>query len=70
MTRAFISLCRLNIKDAFSIHPGIFLMPLFFLYFWQNGAVFKNKILNRTLIILAAVLFFAHYMHRLIIYGG
>lgn len=71
ITRAFLSLLKFNFKDAFFYNPGIYLMPLFFLYFWQNGAVFKNKALNATILILATVLFLARYvLHILINYGG
>lgn len=71
ITRAFVALLKFNIKDAFFYNPCIFLMPLFFLYFWQNGVVFKNKTLNNMVLILAAVLFLIRYiLHIFINYGG
>ena len=71
ITRAFISLLKLNIKDAVFYNPCIFLMPLFFLYFWQNGVVFKNKTLNRIILIFSFILFLMRYLlHILITYGG
>lgn len=43
MTRACVSLLRLDIPAAFSYHPMVFFLPLMYLYFLYDGRLFGKK---------------------------
>ena len=62
MSRACAALLQLKIKEAFAYYPCIAFMPLFYLYFWQDGAVFRNKKVNAFVLIIAAILFMLCYI--------
>jgi len=66
ITHAFIALITLRLNDAFAYNPCVFLMPLFYLYFWQNGIVFRNQIINRLVIWGCLLLFILRYILLLI----
>jgi len=62
MSRACMALLQLKFREAFAYYPCIIFMPLFYLYFWQDGAVFRNKKVNNLVLIIAAVLFAVCYI--------
>ena len=62
MTHAFLALLSFRFRDAFSYNPCIFLLPLFYLYFWQNGVVFRNRLINRLVLLIAGCLFILRYI--------
>lgn len=62
MTRAVVSALRGDWRLAWEYHPGIVLLPLFYLYFWQDGRVFHSKALNTGVLAAAALLFFLRYI--------
>jgi hypothetical protein len=46
MTRAVISLLRLDFIGAINHHPMVFSLPILYLYFLIDGGLFKSKLLN------------------------
>lgn len=63
MTRAFYSLFKLNIHDAFIYHPLFWMVPIFIIIY-----LFKNKIPNKTFKIIVGiyiVAFITCYLIRL-----
>lgn len=62
MTRALQAVLSFRWRDAFASNPCIFLMPLLYLYFWQNGVVFCNKMVNKLVLILLLILFLLRYI--------
>lgn len=65
MTRAFLSIIHLDFKSAFNYNPMIFMMPVFIIYIFKDGIVFKNKNLNFIILILCFIIFFLSYFIRL-----
>lgn len=66
MTRAWLSLLRGDIGQAFAFHP-LFLLPLFFLLIF----IFKDRIQNRVfngLLFIGLVLFLLVYFMRLLVF--
>ena len=62
MTRACIAALRLDLKTAFSYHPMFFSVPLLVLYYYFDGNLFKNKMMNRTVFILIAAGFAINWL--------
>ncbi len=54
MTRALISVLRLDFKAAFSYHSMFWSMPILYLLFLKDGKIFDKKIYN--IIILAIII--------------
>ena len=50
MTRAVISLLRLDFIGAINYHPMVFSLPILYLYFLVDGGLFKSKKLNTLLL--------------------
>lgn len=48
LTRAFVSILRLDFTSAFSYHFMFWSVPLLYICFLLDGKLFKNKILNLT----------------------
>ena len=46
MTRACIAAMRLDFCEAFAYNPMFWSVPILYLYFLCDGALFKNKIIN------------------------
>lgn len=51
MTRAFLSLIKLDLYAAFQYNSMIFLMPILYLYFLFDGSLLKNKRINMIIFI-------------------
>lgn len=67
MTRAAVSLLRLDFKSAFYYHPLVFIMPPVFLYI-IHIRVIKHRLSKKTeitLLIVVILLFAAVYFYRL-----
>ena len=43
MTRAWLSVLRLDIIEAFGFHELFWTVPVLYLFFWFDGALFKKK---------------------------
>lgn len=43
MTRALVSLLRLDLPGAFDYHPMVFFLPLMYIYFLYDGRLFGKK---------------------------
>jgi hypothetical protein len=56
MTRAWLSVLRLDIAAALDYHYLFWTVPILYLFFWFDGALFKKKQLDRIILfgILAA----------------
>lgn len=64
MTRAFLSLIKGDIKNAFLYHPLFFLMPIIFvLYIFRDKFVDKTK---KILLVAFIIIFLVCYIIRLI----
>lgn len=64
MTRAFLSLLKGDIKNAFLYHPLFFLMPIIFvLYIFRDKFVDKTK---KILLVAFIIIFLVCYIIRLI----
>lgn len=50
MTRAYINLVKLNVAGAFEMHPMFWSVPILALYYFFDGNLFSNKIINRLLL--------------------
>ena len=66
MTRAMIRLIHFDISGAFSYHRMFFSVPILFMYFLYDGKLFKNKILNNTVLIAIALGFVINWIRGLI----
>lgn len=66
MSRAMLSALRLDFAAAFSYHPMFWAMPILYLYFLYDGALFRKKWLDRALLILFAAGFVIHWVFSLV----
>lgn len=66
MTRAVISLLKLDFSTAFEYHPMVFSLPILFAYIILDGVPFKNRILNISVISAVGVGFLVVWILRLI----
>lgn len=64
MTRALLSVLRLDFTAALAYHPLFFLTPLMLLYFLFDGRLFKKSI-DAVLIALIAAAFVLVWILRL-----
>ena len=62
MSRAVMSVLRLNFDAAFSYHPMVFSLPILYLYFLFGGKVFNRKWLDRSVLIAIGVGFFINFI--------
>lgn len=65
MTRAVISLCRLDFAAAFNYHPLVFLLPVIILFIVKGGKIFKNRFINYTVMFAIIGAFVINYGIRL-----
>ena len=66
MTRAATSLLSLDFKAALYYHPMVFSLPVLLLYFLFDGNLFKNKTVNRTVLVLIFVGFSVNWAINLL----
>ncbi len=65
MSRAFFSLMRLDFAAAFSYHRMFWSVPILYLYFLFDAKLFKNKILNYTVLGLVILGFIINWMMKI-----
>lgn len=68
-TRAVFCMLSLDFKTAFSYHPMFWSSIILALYFVFDGHVFKNKLVNKIVILSIIALFFITWIVRLVIFG-
>lgn len=69
MTRAWVSVLRLDFGAAFFWHPLFLLGPVVVLAgFWKTGYLFKSKKWSTVFWIALAVLFIGFYLWRMFLY--
>lgn len=66
MTRAYLSLFRLELGQAFAWHPMFWSVPLLVLLYFLDGKLFKTKWLNTALLIALGVGFLVHWIMLLL----
>ena len=66
MTRALVSLLRLDLAGAFSYHPMVFFLPLMYIYFLCDGKLFPGKWADRIIWIVIGLGFAAHWLRLLL----
>ena len=65
MTRACMAALRLDIAGAFSYHWMFWSVPVLLVYYFLDGRVFKNKILNAGLLWFIGFGFLANWIYTL-----
>lgn len=65
MTRALLSVLRLDFVSAFNYHPMFWSVPVVFAFLIFDGKIFKNKKLNYTVLSLIAVGFAINWAFKL-----
>ncbi len=66
MTRALISAFKLDIKAAFSFHFMFWSIPLLLGYFFFDGKLFKQRLINKIVFIVIASGFFINWIIKLL----
>lgn len=66
MTRAMLSVLKLNFKEAFAFHPMFWSVPILYVYIIKDGRLFKNKILNFALLILIGIGFLSNWLIKIL----
>lgn len=67
MTRAYISLFRGNITQAFDYHP-LFLAPFVIIIMMQEKIRTNKKLFNRLIILLTAILFVVYAIRLILLF--
>ncbi|MCH5298573.1 MAG: DUF2752 domain-containing protein [Ruminococcus sp.] len=67
LSRAWLSALRLDFPAAFSFHPMFWSIPIFYLYILFDAKLFKNAIINWTVLGLMAAGFLVNYIFVLVI---
>ena len=62
MTRAVLSLFKLDFKAALNYHGMVWSLPILGLYFLCDGRPFKNKYINRAIIVAIGIGFFINWL--------
>lgn len=62
MTRAVISALKFDFAAAFSYHKMFWSLPVLVIYFLADGKVFKNKIINITVLLLIGIGFLLNWV--------
>ena len=65
MTRALLSVLRLDFVSAFNYHPMFWSVPVVFAFLIFDGKIFKNKKINYTVLSLIAVGFAINWAFKL-----
>jgi len=66
MSRALLSALRLDFRSAFEYHAMFWSVPLLYLYFLLDGRPFRNKFINRAVIIIILSGFVANWIFSLV----
>ncbi len=70
MTRAWVSVAKLQFGRAFSYHPMFWSVPIAYLYILYDGRLFRNRWLNLTVLLLIGAGFLIAYIIRIIEFLG
>ena len=62
MTRAWLSVLRLDFVGAFEYHSLFWTVPVIALFFWVDGKLFRWNWLNYTIMIGIAALYLARWL--------
>ena len=65
MTRAVFSALRLDLAAAFSYHWMFWSVPILLAFFLLDGKLFKQKLLNRLILLLIGGGFIANWIYSL-----
>ena len=68
MTRAYIALVHLNLKEAFRLHPMFWSMPILVAYFFKDYRLLKTKWVNDGILILIGLGFIVQWIVKIIFY--
>ena len=66
MTRALISVLRLDFKSAFSYHFMFWSIPILYLAFLRDGKLFENRLLNILFYIFILIGFLINWIVRIL----
>jgi len=70
MTRAWLSLLRLDLISALEYHPMFWSVPVFLLYLFYDGRLFRRQWLNNLILFGLLGAFLLCYCIRLIVFLG
>lgn len=70
MSRAWLSLLRLDLVSALEYHPMFWSVPVFLLYIFYDGRLFRNLRLNNWILFGLLGAFMLCYCIRLIVFLG
>lgn len=65
MTRAVLALLRGEFSAAFEYHAMVWSLPLLYIYFWCDGALFRKKWLDRSVLLGIAAGFLAVWVQKI-----
>lgn len=66
MTRAVLSILKLDFSGAFREHPMVFSMPILYLYFLVDGGLFKSKFWDTLVLVLIALGFLVNWVANIV----
>ena len=66
ITRALISTFKFDFISAFAYNSMFWSIPVIYLYFLFDGNLFKNKLVNRAVIILIGIGFLINWVYSLL----
>jgi len=66
MTHALMKALTFDFREAFRYHPMFWSVPVLFLYFFKDGVLFKNKILNLGVFIAILSGFMVNWIYKLV----
>lgn len=64
MTRAYLSLLRLDIGEAFAYHPLFWLVPIMFFAIWKKQKI--KPVYYKAILTIAVFLFLTIYIYRIV----
>lgn len=67
MTRAWLSVLRLDFYKAFSYHLMFWVLPVLYLCFLKDGKLFKSRHLNTCFYILIIIGFTINWIYRIFV---
>lgn len=70
MTRALLSLLRLDLNSAFHYHPMVWSLPFLGVYLLKNGGLFQNPKTSRFFWVFVGAGFFFVWIVRLLQFFG
>ncbi len=65
LTRSVITVFSLEFKKALALHPMVWSLPILFLFFLYDGALFKRKLVNFGILLSILTGFLIQWLIRL-----